>query len=216
MTLQLLGTNDRPLISPYNNTFIGHENNGSDPQIKKLLIIKHILLPTTAENVERTMWRVLNINYRVGRVNCQLKTRKSGSFAALFFFFFFFRKAITPQTESLFTLGKRQPYHVKLKKNSHLRLECTFHLSYQPKLARVAKTREWGWKTRTGNEMWIKYYKNDKIRNNLPCKSTCNVLATAWSYSRFIRIRGALGFQRVFNCIDFVWFKDYTSVSNGQ
>ena len=141
MTLRLLGTNDRPLISPYNNTFIGHENNGSDPQTKKLLIIKHILLPMTVENVERTLWRVLNINFRVGRVNCQLKTRKGGSFAALFFFFFFFfRKAITPQIESLFTLGKRQPYRVKLKKNSHLRLECTFHLSYQSKLATVAKT----------------------------------------------------------------------------
>ena len=138
MTLQLLGTNDRPLISPYNNTFIGHENNGSDPQIKKLLIIKYIILPMTVENVERTLWRALNINFRVGRVNCQLKTRKSGSFPA--FFFFFFRKAITPQTESLFTLGKRQPYHVKLKKNSHLRLECTFHLSYESKLATVAKT----------------------------------------------------------------------------
>ena len=102
MRNELTGLNDpstlrnehRPLISPYNNTFIGHENNGSDPQIKKLLIIKHILLPTTAENVERTMWRVLNINFRVGRVNCQLKTRKSGSFAALFFFSSFFEKQL--------------------------------------------------------------------------------------------------------------------------
>ena len=86
--------NERPTSNfTYNNTFIGHENNGSDPQIKKLLIIKHILLPTTAENVERTMWRVLNINFRVGRVNCQLKTRKSGSFAALFFFFLLFSKS---------------------------------------------------------------------------------------------------------------------------
>ena len=89
MTLQLLGTNDRPLISPYNNTFIGHENNGSDSQIKKLLIIKHILLPMTVENVERTLWRALNIHFRVGRVHCQLKTRKSGSFAAFFFSSFF-------------------------------------------------------------------------------------------------------------------------------
>ena len=36
----------------------GHENKGNDPQFKKLLIVKQILLVRTIGNVKRTMWRM--------------------------------------------------------------------------------------------------------------------------------------------------------------
>ena len=36
----------------------GHENKANDHQVKKLLIVKHILLLRTLENVLRTVWRI--------------------------------------------------------------------------------------------------------------------------------------------------------------
>ena len=43
-------------MSPLNQTFYGQENKGGDHQLKKLLIVNHILFANTLWNVYRTVW----------------------------------------------------------------------------------------------------------------------------------------------------------------